>query len=101
VGVNKVSEDSMITFLLALVMGGVMGWLASIVMRRDASMGVLANIIVGCLGSMLGGWLFAALTGGTPNLRDAPFNPMTLLVAFGGAVVLLAILNLIQRGRAR
>lgn len=91
----------MINFLLALVMGGIIGWLASKVMNRDASMGIIANVIVGCVGSMIGGSLFAFLTGGTQNMRDAPFNPMTLLVAFGGAVVLLGIVNLVRRGRIR
>lgn len=91
----------MINLIIALVMGGVIGWLASMVMSRDASMGIFWNIVVGCVGSMLGGWLFSFLTGGTQNLRDNPFNPMTLLVAFGGAVVLLGIANMIQRGRVR
>lgn len=91
----------MFTFIAALIMGGIMGWLASKVMNRDASMGVFWNVIVGCVGSMLGGWLFSFLTGETENLRDAPFNPMTLLVSFGGAVVLLGIVNLIKRGKIR
>lgn len=91
----------MLNFLIALVMGGIIGWLASMVMGRDASMGIFWNVIVGCVGSMLGGWLFSFMTGGTQNLRDAPFNPLTLLVAFGGAVVLLAIVNMVRRGRIR
>jgi uncharacterized membrane protein YeaQ/YmgE (transglycosylase-associated protein family) len=91
----------MINFIIALVMGGIIGWLASMVMGRDASMGIFWNVVVGCVGSMLGGWLFSFFTGGTQNLRDAPFSPMTLLVAFGGAVVLLGIVNLIKRGRVR
>ena len=91
----------MINFIIALIMGGIIGWLASKVMDRDAEQGILMNVIVGCVGSMLGGWLFAFLTGGTQNLRDAPFNPVTLAVAFGGAVVLLAIVNMIRRGRVR
>ncbi|MBC2778727.1 GlsB/YeaQ/YmgE family stress response membrane protein [Parasphingopyxis marina] len=88
-------------FIIALVVGGVIGWLASIVMNRDASMGIFWNVIVGCVGSILGRFLFSVLTGGTARLRDAPFQPMTLLVAFGGAIVLLAIVNLIKRGRVR
>jgi uncharacterized membrane protein YeaQ/YmgE (transglycosylase-associated protein family) len=91
----------MINFIIALIMGGVIGWLASKVMNRDAEQGILGNIVVGCIGSMLGGWLFGFLTGGTQNLRDAPFNPMTLLVAFGGAIVLTGVWNLIRRGRVR
>ena len=91
----------MINFILALVMGGIMGWLASKVMNTDAQQGIFLNVVVGCVGSMLGGFLFSFLTGGTANLRTAPFNPMTLLVAFGGAVVLLGIVNLIRRGSVR
>ena len=91
----------MITFIIALVMGGVIGWLASMVMGRDASMGIFWNVVVGCVGSMIGGWLFSFLTGGTQNLRDAPFNPVTLGVAFAGAVVLLGIVNIIKRGKIR
>jgi len=82
-------------------MGGIIGWLASMVMGRNASMGIFWNIVVGCVGSMLGGWLFSFFTGGTQNLRDAPFNITTLLVAFGGAILLLAIVNLIKRGKIR
>ncbi len=89
------------TFILALVMGGIMGWLASKVMNTDAQQGVFLNVVVGCVGSMLGGFLFRFITGGTENLRTAPFNPMTLLVAFGGAVVLLGIVNLVRRGKVR
>lgn len=89
------------TFIIALVMGGIIGWLASKVMNTDAQQGIFLNIIVGCVGSMLGGWLFSYFTGGTANLRNEPFNPMTLLVAFGGAIVLLAIVNLIRRGKVR
>jgi uncharacterized membrane protein YeaQ/YmgE (transglycosylase-associated protein family) len=91
----------MITFIAALVMGGIMGWLASKVMNTDAQQGIFLNVVVGCVGSMLGGWLFSFFTGGTSNLRNAPFNFMTLLVAFGGAVVLLGIINLVRRGKVR
>lgn len=91
----------MINFIIALIMGGIIGWLASKVMNTDAQQGIFLNVVVGCVGSMLGGWLFSMLTGGTQNMRDAPFNPMTLLVAFGGAVVLLGVVNLIRRGRLR
>jgi uncharacterized membrane protein YeaQ/YmgE (transglycosylase-associated protein family) len=91
----------MITFLIALVMGGIIGWLASKVMNTDAQQGIFLNVVVGCVGSMLGGWLFSFFTGGTQNLRDAPFNPITLAVAFAGAVVLLGIVNMIRRGKVR
>jgi uncharacterized membrane protein YeaQ/YmgE (transglycosylase-associated protein family) len=88
--------------ILALVMGGVMGWLASKVMARDASMGIVANVIVGCVGSILGRWLLGMVGMGTGlHLRDEPFNIMNLVTAFIGAVVLLGIINLVQRGKVR
>ena len=91
----------MIGWIIALVVGGVIGWLASLVMNRDASMGLFWNVIVGCVGSILGRFAFNWFTGETAGLRETPFAPMTLLVAFGGAVVLLAVVNLVQRGRVR
>ena len=92
----------MLNFILALVMGGVIGWLASIVMKRDASMGIFWNVVVGCIGSILGRFLYGLLIGGeSERMRDNPLNLETLVVAFGGAVVLLLIANLTQRGRVR
>ena len=90
----------MISFIIALVMGGVIGWLASKVMNRDASMGILANVIVGCAGSILGRFLLGGFIGGG-NLRGDAFDPKTLLTAFIGAVALLAVVNLIKRGKVR
>lgn len=86
--------------ILALIMGGIMGWLASKVMNRDAQMGIFWNVAVGCIGSVLGRFLFGGLIGGG-SLRADAFDPLTLLTSFLGAVVLLAIVNLVQRGRAR
>ena len=88
-------------FILWILVGGLIGWVASIVMRTDAQQGIFLNIVVGCVGSMLGGWLFSFFTGGTANLRDAPFNLATLAVAFGGAIVLLGIVNFLRRGSVR
>ena len=88
-------------FIIAIVMGGVIGWLASIVMRTDAQQGILLNIIVGCLGSILGRFLFGRFLGGGSLRAGDYFDPMTLLSAFLGAVVLLAIVNLVRRGKVR
>ena len=91
----------MMDFFIGLIMGGVIGWLASIVMRTDAQQGIFLNIIVGCVGSFLGRFLFGLFGVGGGRLRDNAFDPMTLLAAFVGAVVLLAIVNLVRRGRVR
>ena len=82
--------------ILWLVIGGVIGWLASIVMRTDAQQGILLNIVVGIAGAFLAGLL---LNGGTINNNN--FSLTSLLASFLGAVVLLAIVNLFRRGRVR
>ncbi|APG63275.1 transglycosylase [Sphingorhabdus lutea] len=87
-------------WILALIMGGIMGWLASKVMNRDASMGIIMNIVVGCIGSILGRFLLGGILGGG-RLRDSAFDPMTLLTSFLGALILLAIVNFFQRGKIR
>lgn len=85
-------------WIIALIVGGVAGWLASLVMNRDASMGVLWNIIVGCVGSVIGN-LIANQFGYAGTVQQ--FSLTGLIIAFVGAVVLLAIVNLVQRGRVR
>jgi uncharacterized membrane protein YeaQ/YmgE (transglycosylase-associated protein family) len=90
----------MINFIVWLIVGGLIGWLASIVMRTDAQQGILLNIIVGIIGAFLGGFLLAPLFGtGTINQND--FSISGLLVSFLGAVILLAIVNLFRRGSVR
>ncbi len=86
-------------WIIALIVGGVAGWLASMVMSRDASMGIVANIIVGCIGSVIGNWLSGPLFGIRGSVQE--FSITGLLIAFVGAVVLLALFNLIQRRRIR
>lgn len=85
-------------WLIALIVGGVAGWLASMVMNRDASMGIFWNIVVGCIGSVVGNWLSQHF-GYAGSVKE--FSLQGLVIAFVGAVVLLAIANLIQRGRVR
>ena len=79
-----------------LVIGGVIGWLASIVMRTDAQQGIFLNIIVGIVGAFIGGLIFS---GGSIN--NAGLNLYSFLVSLLGAVVLLAIVNLFRRGSVR
>jgi len=87
-------------FIIWIVVGGILGWLASLVMRTDAQQGLFLNIIVGIIGALLGGWLLAPMFGtGTINQND--FSISSLLVSFLGAVVLLAIVNLLRRGTPR
>jgi uncharacterized membrane protein YeaQ/YmgE (transglycosylase-associated protein family) len=83
--------------IIWLVVGGVVGWLASLVMARDAQQGILLNIVVGIVGAFLGGLIFNR---GTIN-TSAPFDVSSFLVSLVGAIVLLAIVNLVMRGRVR
>ena len=86
--------------IIALIIGGIIGWLASIVMRTDAQQGILLNIVVGIIGSLLGGFLLGPLLGGG-NLLSGSFDIMTLVVALLGAIILLAIVNMFRRGSMR
>lgn len=87
-------------FILAIIMGGIIGWVASIIMKTDAQQGVFLNIVVGAVGSILGRLLFGGLLGGG-RLRDNAFDPMTLLSALLGALLLLGVINFFRRGRIR
>jgi uncharacterized membrane protein YeaQ/YmgE (transglycosylase-associated protein family) len=86
-------------WIIAIIVGGIIGWIASMIMGRDASMGILMNIVVGVIGALLGGWIGSMLFGIDSTLSD--FNLPGLLMSLVGAIVLLGIINLIQRGRVR
>ncbi|MEP6502557.1 MAG: GlsB/YeaQ/YmgE family stress response membrane protein [Betaproteobacteria bacterium] len=87
-------------FIVWLIVGGLIGWVASKIMRTDAQQGIFLNIVVGIVGAFLGGWLIAPMIGsGTINQND--FSAIGLVVSLVGAVILLAIVNLVFRGRAR
>jgi uncharacterized membrane protein YeaQ/YmgE (transglycosylase-associated protein family) len=83
--------------IIWLVIGGVVGWLASMVMGRDAQQGIILNIVVGIVGAFIGGLIFS---GGTIN-TSSPLNVTSFLVSLVGAIILLAIVNLVRRGRLR
>lgn len=87
-------------FIIWLIVGGVIGWIASMIMRTDAQQGMILNVVVGIVGSFLGGFLVGPLLGaGTINQND--FSIMGLLASLIGAIILLAIVNLVRRGRVR
>jgi len=86
--------------IIWLVVGGLIGWVASMLMRTDAQQGVILNVVVGVIGAFLGGFLLAPMFGtGTINQND--FSLASLGVSLLGAVILLAIVNLVRRGTAR
>lgn len=84
----------MIGLLIWLIIGGVVGWLAGLIMRDNN--GIIINIIVGIVGAFIGGLIFS---GG--EINNAPLTIQSFLVSLVGAVILLAIVNLIRRGRVR
>ncbi len=88
------------TWLIIIIVGGILGWLASIVMRTDAQQGIILNVVVGIIGAILGGLLLTPLIGGV-SITQGAFDLRSLLVSFLGAIILLAIVNLFRRGRIR
>ena len=78
-----------------IVLGGIAGWLASVATGRSGQQGCLMDVLIGIAGAVLGGLLFS-LIGGT---GVTGFNLYSILVAFLGAVVLLAIIKFASRGR--
>jgi len=82
--------------IIWLVVGGIIGWLASIIMKTDGQQGIFLNVIVGIVGALLAGFVIAPMFGtGTINTND--FSVAGLIVSFIGAVLLLAIVNLFRR----
>ena len=87
-------------FLIWLAVGGVIGWVASMVMKTDAQQGVVLNVIVGIVGAFLGGLLISPLVG-VPSINQNAFSLGAMLVSLVGAIILLAIVNLFRRGKSR
>jgi uncharacterized membrane protein YeaQ/YmgE (transglycosylase-associated protein family) len=91
----------MINFLLWLVFGALVGWLASMVMKTDAQQGTLMNIVVGIVGAFIGGLVFNLAGFSGTNINDSAFSLSSLVVSFIGAVILLGIVNMMKRGQVR
>jgi uncharacterized membrane protein YeaQ/YmgE (transglycosylase-associated protein family) len=86
--------------IIWLIAGGIIGWVASLLMRTDEQQGMTLNVVVGVVGALIGGWLLSPVVGaGTVNEGD--LSLMGLLVSLGGAIILLFVVNLIRRGAAR
>ena len=75
--------------IITLVIGGIVGWLGSIVMKTNAQMGIIANVIVGIVGAWLGGWIAAKLG------IVAPTGLGSWLVSIAGAAILIFILKML------
>ena len=88
------------TWILMIIVGGILGWVASKIMRTDAQQGVFLNIVVGVIGAAVAGFLLSPLLG-IPSINSGDFSIGALLISLVGAVILLAIVNVFRRGRAR
>jgi uncharacterized membrane protein YeaQ/YmgE (transglycosylase-associated protein family) len=86
----------MVNFIVWIIVGGILGWVASMIMRTRG--GLLVNIIVGIIGAFIAGLVLTPLLGiGTINQNNFSFP--ALIVSLLGAIILLAIVSLFQRGR--
>jgi len=81
-------------FIIWLIVGGIVGWLASLVMRTDGQQGIILNVVVGIIGSVIA----SALFGGGIN---QVITVTTFIYSLIGAIILLAIVNLVRRGSLR
>jgi uncharacterized membrane protein YeaQ/YmgE (transglycosylase-associated protein family) len=83
-----------------LVVGGLIGWLASVFMGTDARQGIMLNVAVGIVGAVLGGWLLGGVIGGG-SINQGDFSLSGLLVSFLGAVILLFLVKLVRGSALR
>lgn len=86
----------MVNFIVWLILGGVIGWLASLLMGTDGRQGIVLNVVVGIVGAFLGGMLLSPLFN-TGTINDGNFSLPGLFVSFLGAVILLAVVSLFRR----
>jgi uncharacterized membrane protein YeaQ/YmgE (transglycosylase-associated protein family) len=99
VTVSELLQEPTMGILVWLIVGGIVGWLASIIMRTDARQGLILNVVVGIVGALLAGFLLSPMLG-IATINEG-ISAATFLVSLGGAVILLAIVNLLRRGAVR
>src|SRR5215813_2351299 len=97
-GICRKRTRRAMNILIWLIMGAVIGWLASVIMRTNE--GLLMNIVVGIVGALIGGWLISPLVGAA-TINQGDLSLAGLGVSLLGAVILLAIVNLFRSGRTR
>ncbi len=90
----------LINWIIWIVIGGVLGWVASHIMHTDGQQGLLLNIVVGIVGALLGGVLLGGLFN-TGTINQGDFSIPSLMVSLLGSLVLLGIINLLRRGKIR
>jgi len=89
----------MVNFIVWLIVGGFIGWVASMIMHTDGQQGTILNIVVGIVGAFIAGMFLTPLFG-VPTINES-FSIAAMLLSLGGAVILLAVINLFRRGSVR
>jgi uncharacterized membrane protein YeaQ/YmgE (transglycosylase-associated protein family) len=96
-----VTQKGMVMGLIVLlIVGGIIGWVASMIMRTDGQQGIFLNVVVGIIGALLAGFIITPLIGGAP-ITSGVLSIQSVIVSLIGAIVLLAIINLFRRGAVR
>ena len=80
-----------------IIVGGIAGWIAGLLVKGDEGLGVIGHILLGLVGALAGGYVVSLLTGNDP--MDGVFDISTILTAIVGAVVLVLLVDLVMRGR--
>jgi uncharacterized membrane protein YeaQ/YmgE (transglycosylase-associated protein family) len=86
--------------IILLVVGGLIGWVASMIMRTDGQQGIILNVVVGIVGALVAGFLVTPLIGGAP-ITSGELSVQSILVSLLGSIVLLAVINMFRRGAVR
>jgi uncharacterized membrane protein YeaQ/YmgE (transglycosylase-associated protein family) len=98
---QHVTEKGMVMgIIVLLIVGGIIGWVASMIMRTDGQQGIFLNVVVGIIGALLAGFIITPLIGGAP-ITSGVISIQSVIVSLIGAIVLLAIINLFRRGAVR
>jgi uncharacterized membrane protein YeaQ/YmgE (transglycosylase-associated protein family) len=90
----------MMNVVMWLVVGGVIGWLASMVMNTNSQQGLVVNVVVGIVGAVVAGWVISPLVG-AGTINQGNFSLPALAVSFVGALILLGVVNMLRRGALR
>jgi uncharacterized membrane protein YeaQ/YmgE (transglycosylase-associated protein family) len=92
---HSLEEKKMINFIIWIIVGGIIGWLASIIMKTNSRQGLIADIIVGIVGAFVGGFFLSPLFN-ISTINESNYSIPALLVSLGGAIILLAISKLFR-----
>lgn len=94
------TEGCTINLIILLVVGGIIGWVASMIIRTDEEQSVILNVVVGIVGAVLAKFIITRLIGGD-LIMDGAINIQSVLISLVGTIFLLATVNLVRRGSVR